>query len=126
MGHGAYLQSIFPRKALVAVGTRERLYSQMNSFVALEIVIPVETLRALVACEGSVRGWGGDTMRRWMPAVQVLRAGDLPAVKPRQQARLHPTHHGHRSSRTVDIAHDGTIHSGEGIGRPWLAGVAEW
>lgn len=107
------------------MGARERLYSQMNPFVALEIVISVETLRTLVACEGSVRGWGRDAMR-WVTAVQVLRVGDLTAVESRQQTRLHPTHHGHRGTRAVDVAHDGAIHSGEGIRRPWLAGVAEW
>lgn len=49
-----YLQRIFPTEALIAVQTRERLHSQMDPLMPLEIVIPVEALRALIAFEGAV------------------------------------------------------------------------
>lgn len=49
-----YLESIFPREALVAVSARERLYSEMNALVTLQVVIPVEALRALITAERSV------------------------------------------------------------------------
>ena len=58
-----YLESILPRKALIAVRAREGLHSQMNALVAFEIVIAVETLRTLVAFEWPVGRWSGHSMR---------------------------------------------------------------
>ena len=47
----AYLESILSREALVAVVAGERLDSKMNPLVALQIVVAVEALRALIAFE---------------------------------------------------------------------------
>lgn len=47
-------QGILAAKALVTVGARERLNSEMYSLMPLEIMITVETLRALVAPEWSL------------------------------------------------------------------------
>ncbi len=47
----AHLQSVLAREALVAVAARERLHRQMYPLVPLQVVIPVEALRALVALE---------------------------------------------------------------------------
>jgi hypothetical protein len=49
-----HLQGIFTREALVAVRARERLHGKMYPFMSLQIVIPIETLRAFVALEWSV------------------------------------------------------------------------
>lgn len=51
-----YLQGILSREALIAVLAREGLYRQMNSLVSLQVVVPVEALRALVALEWPVIG----------------------------------------------------------------------
>lgn len=64
-----YLKSILAREALVTVRAGERLHSQMNSFMALEIVIAVETLGTLVAFKRSVRRGGGHAVRGWMTPI---------------------------------------------------------
>jgi hypothetical protein len=52
------LEGIFAREALVAVVARKGLDCKMNSLVSLQIMVPVETLWALVALKRSVvRGW---------------------------------------------------------------------
>ena len=64
-----YLESILAREALVTVRARERLNGQMDTFMALEVVIAVETLGALVAFERSVRRRGWHAMRGWMAPI---------------------------------------------------------
>lgn len=49
---GTNLQCIFPAEALVAVVAREGLDRQMDPLVALQVVVAIERLRALVALEG--------------------------------------------------------------------------
>jgi len=39
------------------MATRERLYSKMDALMTLQIMIPVEALRALIAFEGSIVVW---------------------------------------------------------------------
>lgn len=45
------LQRIFPAKAFVAIGARERLDSKVDPLVSLQIMIAVKTLRALITPE---------------------------------------------------------------------------
>ena len=49
-----YLESILSGEALVAVSAREGLDSQVDTLVAFEIVISVETLRTLIATERTI------------------------------------------------------------------------
>jgi hypothetical protein len=64
-----YLERILPREALIAVVAGERLDSQMYPLVSLQVVVPVETLGALVAfewsivCSGLLMGWVAKEMR---------------------------------------------------------------
>lgn len=51
---GTNLQRIFPRKALVAVITREWFHGKMNPLVSLQIVVPRKALRTLITLVGSV------------------------------------------------------------------------
>lgn len=51
------LESVLAGEAFVAVAAGERLDGKMDALVALEIVIPVEALRALIASEGPVVCW---------------------------------------------------------------------
>lgn len=48
------LEGIFSRKALAAKCTRERLNSQMDSLVALQIMVTTERLSALITLERSL------------------------------------------------------------------------
>lgn len=48
------LQRISSGKALLAITARERLHSQMDPLMALQIMISIERLRALIASEGSL------------------------------------------------------------------------
>jgi len=48
----AHLQSVLPAEALVTVSAGEGLDSQVDPLVPLEVVVPVEALRALVTLEG--------------------------------------------------------------------------
>lgn len=51
VGGNAHLQRILPREALLAVPARERLHRQMDPLMSLQIMIPVEALRTLIALE---------------------------------------------------------------------------
>ena len=48
------LEGIFSGETLITVVAREGLDSKMDSLVALQVVVPVEALRALVAFERPV------------------------------------------------------------------------
>lgn len=57
MGEGrgkSYLESILAGEALVAKVAWEGLHGQMDALMPLQVVIPVESHRALVAFEGSL------------------------------------------------------------------------
>lgn len=54
LSSSTHLQCVFTAEAFVAVVARERLDRQMDPLVALQIVIAVERLGALVALEGSL------------------------------------------------------------------------
>lgn len=56
----AYLESIFPRKALLTVPAREGLHRKMYPLMPLEVMVSVETLGTLIALEGSL------IMRCWL------------------------------------------------------------
>jgi uncharacterized membrane protein YqjE len=49
-----YLQGILSAKALVAVGARKRLHSEVYPFVSLQVMIAIEALWTLVATERSL------------------------------------------------------------------------
>lgn len=49
------LESILAREAFIAVTARERLDSQVDTLVALQIVISIEALWALIALERAIR-----------------------------------------------------------------------
>jgi len=71
-----YLQGILSRETLVTTGTRERLHSQMNPLVTLQIVVPIETLRTLITLEWSflIIDYQSTTTRShhtWRSAVRV-------------------------------------------------------
>lgn len=67
-----YLESVLTGEALVAVAAGERLDGKMYALVSLEVVIPIEALRTLVASEWSV-------VRRvrlcWVMRVHLLHRG---------------------------------------------------
>lgn len=86
----AYLEGILAGEALGAEGARERLDSQMDALVALEIVVAAERLNTLIALEGSFRlGLGLAVL-----AIHHVRTVAL---------RNHTRHHGHLTSRLVHI-----------------------
>lgn len=47
-------ESILARKGFATLVTAERLDTQMNTFVALEIMVAIKALNTLVALEGAV------------------------------------------------------------------------
>jgi hypothetical protein len=66
--------------------TRKRLHSQMNPLVPLQVVIPVEALRTLIALERPVVG-AGLLVRR--VAQEVRHARCVAAVEARHHARVY-------------------------------------
>ena len=62
-----HLQGIFPREALITVVAWERLPREMDPLMALQVVIPVEALRALIALERSFNGG-------WLSCLRLLTA----------------------------------------------------
>jgi hypothetical protein len=119
-----YLEGVFPREAFVAVRARERLDGEMDALVALQIVVSIEALGTLIALEWSVGCRGGHAMRRWVAPVQMLGTGDVSTVESGQQTGLH-AHHGHGTSRAVDIGHDRSVHRRKRIGWPGLTGIGQ-
>lgn len=77
----------------------EGLDGEMDAFVALEIVVAVEGLGALVAFEGTVVG---ECLALWVVPVhlRVLRVA----------LHVHSAHERHLVSRVVDVGHDGPGH----------------
>jgi hypothetical protein len=82
-----HLERVFPREALITMSTREWLHRQVNSLMALEIMIPVEALRALVTLERPI-------VMRWcrlrlvrIVVVHVLHVGGMPAVEVHKTGR---------------------------------------
>jgi hypothetical protein len=121
-----YLQCVLAREALVTVGARERLHGQVNPLVALQVMIPVEALGALITLEWSIGSWTRHTMVGYrVSSVEMLGVGDVSTIETRQNARLHSAHHRHGTIRAVDVGHDGTRHCGERIRRPMLAREAQ-
>lgn len=118
------LQRILSRKLLVAAMTGIRLDSKMDPAVSLQVVIPVETLPALVALKRAVVGWAYahaythahsvHRVRR-MPAVHLLHASHQPAIEARQKSGLRRAHQRHLSAGAVDIGHDRAGHRRKAI-----------
>lgn len=107
------LEGILAGETLIAVGARERLHRQMNSLVSLQIVISIEALRALVALKRSIGSLSGHSMRGLVGPIEMLSTGDMSTVESREETRLHATHHGHGTVRTMYIGHDRPIHGGK-------------
>ena len=66
------LEGVLAREALVAMTAWERLDSQVNSLVSLQIMIPVEALWALIASKGSVVL---GILLLWVVAVYLMHLG---------------------------------------------------
>ncbi len=82
----------------------------MNPLVSLQIVISVETLRALIAFEGPIIGKWQLLMLMLLVAVHILRVCSVSAVELWHHSMLHVADHGQLTPRTVHVRHDGTLH----------------
>lgn len=102
------------------MGAGEGLHSQMDPLVALQIMIPVEALRALVTFEWSIGRGGSQAMRWWVRSIHVLRVGDVSTVEPGQESRRHAAHDRHGTIGVMYIGHDRPVHRRQRIRRPWL------
>ncbi len=89
--------------------TGKRFHGQMDSLVPLQIVISIKALRALVTFEGSIVG---NRLRVLvlLVVVHVLRICSVSAIELWHYPMLHIANHGHLTSGTVDVRHDGTLH----------------
>lgn len=92
----------------------------MNPFVSFQVMIAVETLRALVALERAL------VMRGLLRPVHLMHLRAVPAVEACHHAARHAARkavvgdgadHGHLATRAVHIGHDGTRHAGTIKGR---------
>lgn len=95
-----YLESVFSRKALLAVAAWERLYGEMDPLVAFQVVVSVEALRALVAFEWTV------VLRCLRLVVVHVLQGAVATVEWWDHAG-HPVDHGHLAVGLMDVGHDG-------------------
>ena len=84
-----YLESILSGEALVAVSTRERFHCKMYPLVPFEIVVPVETLRALVAPEWTVVLQIG--LLLCVVAIKLMHLCGMAAVERRHDTLRHAT-----------------------------------
>ena len=104
-----YLQRILSGEALVAVRAWERLHRQVYPLVSLEIVVPVEGLRALVAFEWSL-------VRRRLAVIAVhlrrMAARHVARVQRRVHALPGHAHHGHAIGMAMHVGENGTAQRG--------------
>ena len=87
MRTGAYLERVFPRKALVAMPAWEGLNRQMYPLMPFQVMVPVETLRTLVASEGAIVL----RVRGLRVAVHLLHLGRVATVVALHHAMRHAT-----------------------------------
>lgn len=107
------LQRIFARETLVAVTARERLDRQVDPLMTLQVMVPVEALRALIALERAIVRWCLVSSRMCL-AVDVAHTRRVPAVREsgHHAAVVHATDQRELAVRVVDVRKDG---SGERI-----------
>jgi hypothetical protein len=98
-----YLERVFPREALVAVPAWEGLDREMYPLMPLQVVIPVEALRALVASKRSVVLW-------CTLLVHLLYLCRVSAVVIVDHAVRHPAHHLQVAAWIADVGKNGTLH----------------
>lgn len=105
------LERVLARETLVAVSAWERLHCQVYAFVALEVVISVEALRALVAPEGAI------VWRRLMRGRLAVHVSHACGVAAACKSRHHAVGHGAADQRklSVGVAHVGENGSVNGI-----------
>lgn len=110
-----HLECIFAREALVTVIAREGLDGQMNPLVALQIMVAIEALRTLITLEWSIVSWG--LLRCVGPrlAIHWWICLITAVVCHRKHCIVHVSHHRHLCTGTVDVRHDWSRHSGQGI-----------
>lgn len=78
MHESAYLESVFPREALVTVAAWERFHRQVDTLVPLQVMVAIKALRTLVTFERSV------VLGVWLSlrmAVELLHVCSMPAVE---------------------------------------------
>lgn len=113
IGGASYLQRIFARETLVAVTARERLDRQVDPLMTLQVVVPVEALRALIALERAIVRWCLVGSRMCL-AVDVAHTRRVPAIREsgHHAAVVHATDQRELAVRVVNVRKDG---SGERI-----------
>lgn len=96
-----HLQSVLPGEALLAKCARERLHREVNPLMPLQVVIPVEALRALVALERAV-------LLRVLRSVGVHCQGMRPllTVRRRETQPVDAPHHGQGGPGMVHVRQD--------------------
>jgi len=109
-----YLEGVFPAEALVAEGAGVRLHRQVDPLVPLEVVVPVEGLRAHIALERP--------LLRGRLAVAPVHAhmGPVGAVVAVSR-HGHPRDQRHLPARVANVGHDGAHaarHRVVGVARP--------
>ena len=95
----------------------EWLHSKVNPLVSLQIVISVKALRALIAFERSIIRYRLMMLLLLLliVVVQVLGIRSVPTVELWHHSLLHVADHRHLVARTMDIRHNGTLHSRKGV-----------
>jgi hypothetical protein len=101
----SYLECVFAGETLVAVAAGEWFHCQVNALVSLQVVIAVETLRALIALEGPViyrLGLLG------VCAVNVLHVGRVATVEATEA--VHAVDERQAVARVADVREHGSRH----------------
>lgn len=101
------------------------LDGQMDPFMSLEIMVPIETLGTLIALERTLIQWG--LLRT---TVHLLHLCTMATVEARHhvawQAMVgHAAQHGHLTSRAMNVRHDWADHVGA-VHRRQRIGTGVW
>lgn len=115
----AYLESIFPRKALLTVPARKGLHRKMYPFMPFQVMVPVETLGTLITFEGSL-------IMRCRLRISIYLLLQMCCM-----AAIVASHHSTRKTMTLhadqthwiiwvmDVRHDRSTHVCRGTHRGW-------
>ncbi len=89
-----------------------RLDCKVDAAVSLQVVVPVEALRTLVALERPVvrRARASVHRMRRVSAIHLLHASHMSAVEAWENPRLQRAHYRHLPTRAVDVGHHRSCH----------------
>lgn len=128
----AYLESIFPRKALLTEPAREGLHREMYPFMPFQVVVSIKALGTLIAFEGSLVMRCGLRISVYLLLQMCCVAAIVASHHSTRKTMTLHAHQTHGIIWVMDVRHDWSAHVCRGTHRRWegicgICGAAtEW